>query len=70
MITKVIEGTVYETAIEDGGCALITEVMSGDASDCFFVRLHSWDRKKKHPEHKALGLTKGRRIRIEITVDS
>jgi hypothetical protein len=44
--------------------------MSGDASDCFFVRLHSWDRKKKHPEHKALGLTKGRRIRIEITVDS
>jgi len=58
-----IAGTV-ETKSDDGGCALIAELFNPDTP--FFVRLHSWDETKEHPEMKQLV---GKRVRVTIETE-
>lgn len=49
---------------DDGGMAMIAE-LSGTGETEMFVRIHSWDPEKQHPEMRAM---LGQRVRVTIEV--
>lgn len=55
---------VVEAAVEDGGCARISENILGSDPE-MFVRLQSWSDDKRHP---MMDFFEGKRVRVTVEV--
>ncbi len=56
-----------DVSVEDGGQAMVSDPFSTNGDNGMFVRIQSWDEKKKHEDFKKF---QGRKIRVTIeTVD-
>lgn len=65
---KIGELKKKDVSVEDGGQALVSDPFNSDKEvDGMFVRIQSWDEKKKHEDFKKF---QGRKIRVTIeTID-
>ena len=62
-LTLVFEGTAVFTEADNGAARIAEFVQRGAPDNAVFVRLHSWDEAKSHPEARHYA---GKRLRITI----
>ena len=51
--------------VQDGGQAQIVEFFSSNMGEGLFVRVHSWDPSREHPD---MALIMGKRVRVTVEV--
>ena len=51
--------------VQDGGQAQIVEFFSSNMVEGLFVRVHSWDPRREHPD---MALMMGKRVRVTVEV--
>lgn len=51
--------------VQDGGQAQIVEFFSSNMVEGLFVRVHSWDPSREHPD---MALMMGKRVRVTVEV--